>query len=244
MTTPANENTSYAIISDAMEDACMLPEGDDPNSEQLARYQRRLNQLIKELMTGEDGVRLWRLKDTSLTLFADQSNYTFGPTGTVIMPKPDQIYDQYYLYSGAFGGTRRPVSRISRQQWDSLSTTNQLGPITQIFVDPQQTQLEVNTWLVPDANEATGTLQLVFMNQVTSFVSVTDQMNFPLEWALALHWLLASQICMGQPAAVISRCDGMAAYYKQKLIEWDQEHETSILPQPDQRMYLPRRFGR
>ena len=160
------------------------------------------------------------------------------------MTKPMQIDDQYYLYSTTNGATRRPVFRISRQQWDMLSVTNQQGPITQIFVDPQQLTLNVNCWLIPDANEATGTLQLVFRNQVTNFVGFTDGMNFPIEWALTLEWGLSSLICQGQPQSVISRCDAMAAFYLQALEEWDSEQETSILPQPDQRLYQRRRFGR
>lgn len=248
MTIPVTENTGYSIICEANWDACLIPEGEDPNSEIIAKHLRRLNQLVNETTTAEDGPRLWLLADTSVTLTAGLNLYTFGPTGTVVMPSPKYIYDQYYQYAASSGSTKRPVFRISRQEWDMLSTNVQQGPITQIFVDPQQSlpspTMNVNTWLTPDANEALGTLHLVFRKLVTGFVSITDTMNFPLEWALYLHWTLASEICQGQPTAVIARCDGKAAYYRQKLIDWDQEHETSILPQPDQRMFQRRRFNK
>lgn len=248
MTTPVTDNTAYSTICEAMWDACLIPSGEDPDSEIIGKHLRRLNQLVLETTTAEDGPRLWLLADTSVPLVAGNNLYTFGPTGSVIMPSPKYVYDQYYQYSAPNGSTRRPVARVSRQEWDMLSTLVQQGPITQIFVDPQQTvaapTMNVNTWLTPDANEATGTLHLVFRNLVTGFVNITDQMNFPIEWALFLHWTLASEICQGQPQSVISRCDGKAAYYKQKLIDWDQEHETSILPQPDQRMFHRRRFGK
>jgi len=221
--------------------ACLLPEGEDPDSEILAKHQRKLNQLINFICT--KGIRLWLHQDAAIGLVAGQNLYTFGLAGTNVMTKPTQIVDQYYLYSPANGGTRRPVHRISRQQWDMLSVTTQRGPITQIFVDPQQLSLNVNVWLTPDTNEALGTLHLVFREQVVNFVGITDVMNFPIEWALTLEWGLASQICQGQPTAVISRCDAMAAYFLSALEEWDAEHETSILPQPDQRMFNRRRFG-
>lgn len=242
MTTPATENTAYSIISGAMWKACLLPSGEDPTGEFIAKYTRTLNQLINFIMT--QGIRLWVHQDTPVTLIAGTSLYTFGPTGTVVMTKPTQVVDQYYLYPASQGATRRPVFRISRQEWDMLSTTSQNGPITQIFVDPQQSTLNVNTWLTPDANEATGTLHLVLRSQVTNFVGFTDAMNFPIEWALCLEWGLSTQINMGQPQSVINRCDTMYAYFLQKLEEWDAEHETSIKLQPDQRMLRSNRFGK
>lgn len=244
MTTPATENTGYSIICDAMWDACLLPEGDDPSPEQLAKYTRRLNQLVNYIMTSAGGVRLWLLQDTPIPLQANLGQYILSPSGTVSMTKPLQVYDQYYLYSTANGGTRRPVFKISRQEWDMLSTPAQTGPITQIFVDPQQTSLNINTWLIPDTTEATGTLHLVLQTQVTNFVGITDGMNFPNEWALALHWGLASEICQGQPTEVISRCDNKAAYYLSELQDWDQEQGTSIKLQPDQRLTQHKRFNR
>jgi|SRR6185437_10204677 len=242
MTTPATENTAYAIICDAMRDAKLLPRGDDPDPEDLAEYTRRLNQLINFIMTSGGGVRLWLLQDTPVVLTQGQGLYTFGPTGTVVMSKPAQVYDQYYLYPASSGANRRPIFKISRREWDMLSTTTQQGPITQIFVDPQQTLLAVNTWLIPDANEALGTLHLVLQNQITNFVGITDGMNFPPEWAMALHWGLAGEICNGQPQAVINFCVGKAQYYLQELQDWDQEQGTSIMLQPDQRLIRPSRF--
>lgn len=242
MTTPLTENTGYSIICGAMWKSALLPEGDDPDSEEIPKYLRSLNQLINFIQT--KGIRLWLLQDTAVNLNAGQGTYTFGPTGTVQMVKPMQVEDQYYQYSVQLGGTRRPVFKISRQEWDMLSVTLQTGPITQIFVDPQQTLLIVNCWLIPDAQEATGQLHLVFRNQVTNFVGLMDGMNFPVEWALTLEWGLASQICQGQPQAIISRCDTMYAYFLSALEEWDAEQGTSILPQPDQRLYIRRRFGR
>lgn len=242
MTTPVTENTGYSIISGAAWNACLIPGGEDPVGDLLAKWTRKLNQLINFIQT--KGIRLWLHQDTAVVLTAGTSLYTFGPTGTVVMTKPTQIVDQYYLYPANQGATRRPVFRISRQEWDTLSTTQQNGPITQIFVDPQQLTLNVNTWLTPDANEALGTLHLVLRSQVTNFVGITDAMNFPIEWALALEWGLAAQICQGQPQAVINRCDMMAAYFLNALEEWDAEQETSIKLQPDQRLHLRRKLGR
>lgn len=249
MTTPTTDNTAYSIICEAAWDACLVPHGEDPDSELIAKWLRRLNQMVMEMTTAEDGPKLWLLNNLPVTLTAGLGLYQFGPNlspgpGITVMPVPKYLYHQYYQYSAANGSTRRPVFRIALTEYDDLSVTTQLGPITQIFVQPLQNQFNISTWLTPDANEALGTLQLWFRQQVTGFVEITDSMNFPVEWALALHWGLAWEICNGQPPAVIKFCMDKAAYYKQKLIDWDQEHETSIKLQPDQRLLQPSRFGR
>jgi hypothetical protein len=254
----AINNTAYSIISGAMWKACIIPEGEDPDSEELAKYIRTLNQYVNFVQTM--GIRLWLLEDMPIPLTVGKGVYVLGPSRgkqassipdlaipnytvsdsgatDLLVARPLQVEDQYYLYPPEMGATRRPVFKISRQEWDMLSVTQQLGPITQIFVDPQQFILQVNTWLIPDQSEARGTLHLVLRMQVANFIEITDRMGFPLEWALTLEWGLAQQICQGQPPAVIQRCDAMAAYHLQKLEEWDAEHGTSILPRPDQRMF-------
>lgn len=242
---PSTENTANAIILDALgpDKACILAVGQDPDPERAARCMRILNQLIN--VQTRRGRRLWLLNDYAIPLVAGTSAYVLG---AVVSPgaqyKPQSIEDQYYIYSAAMGSTRRPVFNISRNEWDMLSVTTQQGPVTQIFVDPQQSNLVVNTWLVPDVNEATGTLHVVLKNQVTNFVGLTDQMNFPPEWAGYLGWALADQVCTGQPIAVQQKCAAQAGMMLEVLEESDAELETSILPQPDQRMMLPSRFGK
>ncbi len=242
MTTPATNYTGYSIICDAMSDAKLLSSGDSPDSEMVARYLRKLNNGVNYFQT--QGIKLFLLSDYALALVAGTNLYTLGPTGTVAMTKPTQVYDQYYLYSAANGANRRPVGRLARKDWDALSTASQQGPITSIFVDPQQNTLNINTWLTPDANEASGTLHLVLRNQVQNFVGVTDVMNFPIEWALALEWWLANEISGGQPPLVQQKCAQMAALYEEALLNWDTEQDTSLVLQPSQQMLAPSRFGK
>src|ERR1700731_850738 len=79
-TTPVTDNTAYSIISGAMWHACLLPEGEDPDSEMLAKHTRKLNQLINFICT--KGIRLWLQQDLAITLTAGQGVYSFGPLGT------------------------------------------------------------------------------------------------------------------------------------------------------------------
>lgn len=217
MTAPA-DNTPAAIIEDAMTDAGLLQEGNSPNGEQLAKYSRKLRDLIKVEQT--QGLKLWLNVDTSVTLVAGTATYTFGPTGTVVMVKPMRVIDAYYADSTL---NRRPIFSLSRTEYDRLSQITQSGQVTQYFVDKQQSLLSVSFWLVPDATAATGTVHLVLQGQVISFTNLTETMNFPDEWRMFLHWALADEICTGQPVTIMERCSQKAEMYRRLLEDWDIE---------------------
>lgn len=234
MTTPVT-NTAYSIIGSAMEDAGLLQDGDEPNSEQLAKYIVRLQDMVNFWVT--QGLKLWLGIDQSVTLTAGKGGtgnpYTFMPGGNVNMTKPLRVLQGYYLDST--GTTRRPIYGISWEEWLRLSAVNQTGQISQFFVDKQATSLNVYFWLIPDATAAAGTAHLYLEQQVTQLVSLTDTMAFPVEWTLALRWGLADEICTGQPQAIVQRCQQRAQYYRAALEDWDVEDVPTSFA-PDQRM--------
>jgi len=131
-----------------------------------------------------------------------------------------RIVESYVLDTAA---TKRPVRQISWEEWSRLSQNNVQGQVNQIFVDHQQTYLAVNTWLLPDTSEAANTLHVVIQGQLTNAVSLLDDINFPTEWELGLKWGLADEICTGQPAAIVARCQSRAAMYREQLEAWDTE---------------------
>ncbi len=227
MTSNINFNTPARCIEYAMKDAGILQHGDQPDSEHFAEYGNRLNDLINLWQT--QGLKLWLQQDLAVTLTAGQSLYTFGPTGTTVMPKPMRVIQAYTLNTG---GVTRPLTLISRDEWTRLSNRTQLGALNSVFIDKQQTNLGVNLWLTPDATAATDILHLVTQYQVTNFIGLTDTLNFPTEWFLALRWGLADDICGGQPGAIMARCAQKATAYREALEDWDVE-DTSTQFQPD-----------
>lgn len=223
-------NTPNGIIFDAMQDAGILQDGGEPTSEQYAKYARRLRDLIITWMT--TGLRLWLNVDTSVTLTAGLQTYSFGPSGTTVMAKPLRVVEGYYLDSSS---NKRPLTPLAWNDWIRLSNNTTQGPITSYFEDKQQTNLVVKFWLVPDTDAATGTAHLLLQTRVTNFTSLTETMNFPEEWRLALRWGLAADICTGQPESVIARCEKWAVFYKEILDSWDVE-DASTQIQPDSQM--------
>ena len=87
-------------------------------------------------------------------------------------------------------------------------------------------------WLVPDATAAAGTAHLLIPQQITNFTGVTDTMNFPQEWFIGLRWMLADELAVGQPEAIMQRCEQRANMYRKMLEDWDVE-DTATTFQPD-----------
>ncbi|MDU9702139.1 hypothetical protein, partial [Helicobacter pylori] len=82
-------------------------------------------------------------------------------------------------------GIRRPLTPLSWNDYARLSQVTNLGAINSYFVDKQQTQLSVFFWLTPDSNAALGLVHLLTQVQVTNFISITETVNFPIEWRIA-----------------------------------------------------------
>lgn len=231
MTAPT-DNTPASVIEDAYFEAGIVQEGNSPNSEQLVRGMRRLTDLINVEQT--QGLKLWLNVQTSVTLVASQGTYSFGPTGDVVMAKPLRcIQADYVTNVGTAQENRRPLIPMSWDDYMRLSQTSQSGALNSYFVNKKQSSLDIFFWLIPDATAAAGIVQALLQTQVTNFTSVTETMNFPVEWRMYLVYGLADILSVGQPAAIMERNARLAMQYKDALESWDVEDaSTQFTPDP------------
>ena len=214
----------YGIINDAMHDAGLLGEGEEPNSEALAVNFRRLNDIINLWQT--QGLKLFYLQEVTIPLVASQSLYTMGPTGNVVMPKPSRVLSGYVLDAGS--NARRPMEALSWDEWTTLGqVVGNAGSISSYFVDKQVSLLKVNFWPPPDATEALNTVKLLTQVQATNQINLEDEMQFPQEWRIALRWGLADDIATGQPQTIMDRCQQRSNIYREALEDWDVEDTTT-----------------
>lgn len=226
-------NTAYGIIFDAMHDAGLLGEGDQPNSEQLAMNLRRLSDLANMWQTQGLKLFLWQMVEVTLT--ADKYEYTFGPAGDVVMDKPLRVFDGYVLTAD---NVRRPITPLSWDEWNRLSqVTGNSGAINSYFVDKQSLKMTVMFWNAPDATEAANKVYLLMQTAASNPANLTSDTAFPQEWRLALRWGLADEICTGQPQSIMTRCTVRAKSYRDALENWDVE-DTPTRFTPDSRMFV------
>ncbi len=220
MTAPAvTFNTAALIVQRGMRHAGKLARGSEPSSEDYAEYLVTLNRLVNLWQT--QGIKLFLLQDTSITLVASQAQYILGPGLGVDMSRPLELTEAYYKDSS---GNVRPLIKAAWADWVLLpkASTN-VGAVAQVFVDKQSSLWNVWMWPTPDTTAATGTAHLVLRTQATELVSITDATIFPQEWFMALEWGLADEICTGQPQAIMDRCEKRAAAYRTALENFDVE---------------------
>ncbi len=236
MTAPSN-NTPVAVIEDAYIDAAIIKRGQTLSSDQIVLGMRRLTDVINFEQT--QGLKLWLNVDTTVPLVAGQGTYTFSPTGDVVMPKPPRAIEAYYK---DVNDIRRPLIPLSWDDYIRLSQVNQTGQINSYFVNKKQLELSVFFWLIPDATAATGEAHLLLQTQVTNFVSVTEEMNFPVEWRMFLHWALAADLSTGQPQAIMDRAEQKTAMYREMLEGWDVEDASTSFAPDSRSQYYGNRF--
>jgi len=216
-------NTAYGIIADAMVDAGLLQEGDDPNSDQLASNLRRLCDIINLWQT--QGLKLFLLQEITVPLVLNQVNYTLNPASGMFPAKHMRIVDARVDTAG----NRRPILAISWNEWNSL--TPSAGAVTGYLVDKQATSLVVKVWNTPDVTEAANSLILLVQTQAPNPFNLESDVSFPQEWRIALRWGLADDIATGQPQAIMDRAETRARVYREMLENWDVEDaSTSFAP--------------
>lgn len=218
MTAPVSYLTASRIIRYGYMDSGIIGKQQDPTSEQMAEGMNRLNDIINLYQT--QGLKLWLISDTAVTLTAGKATYNFSPTGDVVMTKPMKVINGYWVDTD---GNRTSLNVMSWEEYLRVSNTTNQGAINAYFVNKQATHMDVSFWQIPDSNAALGTAHVLLQQQVTNFVSLTDNMNFPMEWAIALRWALADDLSTGQPQEIVMRCQQRAGTFKVALEDWDVE---------------------
>lgn len=228
MTMPATNGTPFRLIKDAMYEGGLLAKGRDPSSESLAQYFDRLQDVFQWMQTR--GLKLWLEYDIPITPVPGQNLYSLGPTaagGNVNMVRPTRCKEAYYTDQSA---NRRPLIPMGRSEWDTLATVTTLGTITSWYGEKHQLTYNFFVWLTPDSAQ-TGTIHAILQQQMAGLVTLTDQVNLPIEWYLTMMWNLAAEICTRQPQKVIDRCTQKAAAYLEDLENWDVEDaDTRFTP--------------
>lgn len=214
-------NSMDRIIRMAMSDAGLLEDEMNPTADAQGNHAQRLLDLIQVWQV--EGCKLNLIQDTVLPLTVNQNVYTFGPAGSVNMTKPVRVEDMYWQDSS--GTNKRDVFAVDRHTWDRLPSAQNGGTVTQFLEERSNTLLRVHLWNKPGAGDVAGQLHVVLRTLSASVLNIADPITtfFPIEWAMALRWGLAMDICTGQPDSIVNRCTQMAGHYKAVLEGFDVE---------------------
>ncbi len=212
----ATSNTAYGIIADAYHDAGILAETVEPNSEQLIKGLRYLCDVINYVQL--KGVKLFLTSEIVVSLTASTNSYTVNPTAGLVPTKHLSVLQAYIQETSS----RRPLIGISTQEWMELPNEEN-GTVTQYWVDKQATSMTIYFWPTPDTTDGGYDAVLLVRGQAVNPINLESNVSFPQEWRLSLRWLLADELCTGQPAEIMGRCRAKAKEYREALEDWDVE---------------------
>lgn len=225
--------TAGQLINDALQECGIGLNGETPTATETNDTKRRLNMLLKAW--GRKGLKLWLMKNESVTLSADKKNYTLGTAGDVTIDRPVEIQSAYRRDSNGFD---TPLNIYSREEYRMLSDKSASGAPLNLYYDPQLTNSEMNIWPVPDATDAAEyTLEISYKKTIDDVDATTDDIEVPPEWYLALHWNLAKlmMVSFDLPENKQRRISANARDYLKDAEATDTGLNTSVFFQPNKR---------
>ena len=213
------------VIKGALRILGVISQGETPDAAQIADGAEALNVLIKAYES--EGMPVWAIKTQTITPVASTNPIVIGTSQTVNIPKPERIYQAFYTTTAT--NISINMSRLSQEQYWSLSNRSQEGTPTQYYWDDKNTFGNLYLYLVPDANfAADNTITIVYQAPFADFDVNTDVPDFPQYWLRALKYGLADEISMEYGYPIKDRQELMlrAEKYKDEALSFVQEENS------------------
>jgi len=181
------------IIKGALRKIGVVAQGEVPTTDQVTEAAFALNTMVKAWEA--DGMPLWALRTTPITLVAGQTTYTIGNALTcdVVTDKPLKVIQAW---------NRDPVSNIdipmriiTKQEYAMLGNKTTSGKPIQIYYEPQLDQGSLSLFPTPTTIDATGSvIYITYQRPFEDFNASTDVPDFPQEWYDAVVYGLAVRL--------------------------------------------------
>ena len=203
------------IIKRALRLLGVVAQGETPTTAQVDEAAFALNMLAKAWQA--DGMPLWAIKQTSITLVSGQREYVMGIGQAIDIPKPLKIYEAFNRSSTS--NVDIPMRPLTKQEYNLLGNKSSSGNPIQFYYDPQRVSGTLSVFPVPTTVEAAAnTIVITYQRPFEDFDSATDEPDFPQEWFDALSYGLA---CRLAPEYGIPPTDRKTLWQEMSLIKQD-----------------------
>jgi len=198
-------STDYSLDRDTLIAASLRLCGvgsidEDPTADDISQAAIALNIMVKAWQA--DGLQLWQVREYSLTPVDGQAQYSLGIA--TVGSRPLQIVNAQYKNTST--EVEIDIHKVSREEFDSLSTKSQEGTPNQFYFDPQLTNSLITFWPVPDTTFSTDyTIELDYMKPFDDLDTGTDDFEFPSEWYEAIKYGLAIRLAPEYGMPIIER---------------------------------------
>jgi len=210
------------------------PETGTATTAQLAKGAEALNMIVKGLQT--DGMPLWAIKKSTITLTADDKDYSVTDMS---ISRPLRVIQAYRTDTNSSVDT--PLEVITRDEYINLGNKSSTGVPVLLYYDPQLTDALATLYVYPTPSTSAAsnnTVTIYYQRPFEDFDVAADTPDFPQEWYRTVKWLLAADLAFEYqvPTDKVDRIEAKAQMAHQKVLDFGQE-EGSVHILPDERMY-------
>lgn len=225
--------TRNEIIHGALRILGVVGEGQTPSAQQYTDASEALNYLVKAWEN--QGVLIWCVKSTDITLVAGTADYNIGLSQTVNVAKPLKIYQAFRRTTN---NVDVPMTILSQQQYNMLGNKTSSGAPSQLYYNSQRDYGTLSLYPVPDSTVTSDVVRIYYQRPIEDFDASTDNADIPQEMLRALKYDLANEMAFeyGLPATDRQVLEQRSERYKAEALAFNIE-DTSYYFQVDRRMF-------
>lgn len=225
--------TRNEIIHGALRILGVVGEGQTPSAQQYTDASEALNYLVKAWEN--QGVLIWCVKSTDITLVAGTADYNIGLSQTVSVAKPLKIYQAFRRTTN---NVDVPMTILSQQQYNMLGNKTSSGAPSQLYYNSQRDYGTLSLYPVPDSTVTSDVVRIYYQRPIEDFDASTDNADIPQEMLRALKYDLANEMAFeyGIPATDRQVLEQRSERYKAEALAFNIE-DTSYYFQVDRRMF-------
>ena len=147
---------------------------------QLRQARRSLNIMFQEW--GNRGLHYWEVANNSITLVADQAEYTMfrstgdGTSSTTAVYGVDDVLEAVYRNSSSVD---TPLTKINRSTYQGLSNKTSEGTPSQYFVQRFIDKVTITLYLTPGSSEAGNFINYYYVKRIQDVGDYTNATDVP-----------------------------------------------------------------
>ena len=147
---------------------------------QLRQARRSLNIMFQEW--GNRGLHYWEVANNSITLVADQAEYTMfrstgdGTSSTTAVYGVDDVLEAVYRNSSSVDS---PLTKINRSTYQGLSNKTSEGTPTQYFVQRFIDKVTITIYPLPNSTAASNFLNVYYVKRIEDVGTYTNSTDTP-----------------------------------------------------------------
>lgn len=183
--------TRDQLITSALRMIGAVAQGETPTSTQITEAAEALNMMVKAWEA--DGMPLWGIAETSITLVAGTNKYQIGIGKTVDIPKPLKVIQAWNRDNTS--KVDIPMRILTKQEYNILGNKTTSGNPIQMYYQPMLNYGDLYVFPTPATVDATNNkVYIVYQRPFEDFLVTGDNPDFPQEWLDALKYGLAARL--------------------------------------------------